>query len=61
MSAAKPLPAIKPCPFCNSARNRIGGAYAGTRYVVCEDCGANGGPCQGDRRAINAWNRRAKA
>lgn len=61
MSAPKPLPAIKPCPFCGD-KNPF--AYAGVddAYVFCEkpSCAGTRGPFRKNKRAaIMAWNRAA--
>lgn len=73
MSAAKPMPTIKPCPFCGSeihAEDDL--TYRG---FLCS-CGAEmrvhppvfatvkgvwRATDAGRRRAITAWNKRAKA
>ena len=46
---------LKPCPFCGGRASKDPAA----EWVQCEECGATGAAWQGQKEAIEAWNRRA--
>jgi hypothetical protein len=46
-------PELKPCPFC-----QVDAARMGTRYVMCDCCGARTRNCTSRNEAITAWNKR---
>ena len=55
---------LKPCPFCGSEDITIGYCLRGDKtreaYIECIECGASGYPYTKEKKAIDAWNRRAK-
>lgn len=53
---------LKPCPFCGSDYGIVLGRIDNLESfaVVCTKCFASTCRCNNDRKAIEAWNRRAE-
>ena len=48
---------LKPCPFCGGQAKIFG--YSHMWYVKCPACGASTACENTDKKAADAWNRRA--
>ncbi len=49
---------FKPCPFCGSEKELSISEHKSIKYILCNNCGANG-PFETDKKtALEIWNER---
>ena len=55
MTQLESVTAVAPCPFCGASASM---ADTGNKWMVCDDCCAEGPVSETELGAISAWNTR---